>query len=194
MTDLHDAGQLSRSDRLRRLLVEPAAATPDDRGTATPPPGAPGQRPGADAERLVGLVAAPWAAGIAIVVCAALLAHDPGARLATGALDPRHVSQSYYYGVLAVMVALSVGMLVAAWYRKGLFVGIAMALYGLALFNLRYWGFAVPFLLGAGWLLVRGYRAWHDDHAERAGPTTVTPSASPRASRRYTPPSSATRS
>ena len=42
--------------------------------------------------------------------------------------------------------------------RKRLFHGIAMALFGLAVFNLHYWGFGVPFFLVGAWYLVRAYR------------------------------------
>ncbi len=45
-------------------------------------------------------------------------------------------------------------MLVTAYFRKRFFLGIAMALYGLSVFNLHYWGFGVPFLMVGAWLLV----------------------------------------
>ena len=41
--------------------------------------------------------------------------------------------------------------------RKRLLVGIAMALYGLSIFNLHYWGFGIPFILGGAWYLVRAH-------------------------------------
>ena len=52
-----------------------------------------------------------------------------------------------------------------------------MALYGLAVFNLHYWGFGVPFILVGAWLLVRAYRLQRDlreatgDAPARPGPT-----------------------
>ena len=33
-----------------------------------------------------------------------------------------------------------------------------MALYGLSIFNLHFWGFGVPYLLFGSWYLVRAYR------------------------------------
>ena len=50
-------------------------------------------------------------------------------------------------------------MLATAWWRKRLYLGIVMALYGLTVFNLHYWGFGIPYLLCAGWWIVRAYRA-----------------------------------
>jgi len=86
-------------------------------------------------------------------------------------------------------------MLVLALMRKRLFLGIVMALYGLGIFNLHYWGFGVPFLLFGAWYLVRAYRlqqslklATGDDPrgATRNG-------SSPPSSKRYTPPTSGRR-
>ncbi len=80
-----------------------------------------------------------------------------------------------------------------------MFLGIALALYGLAVFNLHYWGFGVPFLLAGAWYLVRAYRLSQElkrvggsrrvavERSEppgqpwRAGPR-------PRPNKRYTPP------
>ena len=45
-----------------------------------------------------------------------------------------------------------------AWLRKRLILGIVMALFGLGIFNLHYWGFGVPFLLAGSWYLVRAWR------------------------------------
>ena len=61
-----------------------------------------------------------------------------------------------------VFLGLAAVMLVSAYFRKRLFLGIAMALYGLAIFNLHYWGFGVPFIMVGAWLLVRAYRAQRD--------------------------------
>ena len=65
-------------------------------------------------------------------------------------------------------------ILVASLLRKRLFQGITMALYGLAVFNLRFWGFGVPFLLAGAWYLVRAYRLQQAlkraEAAERARP------------------------
>ena len=33
-----------------------------------------------------------------------------------------------------------------------------MALYGLSIFNLHYWGFGLPFIMVGAWYLVRAYR------------------------------------
>jgi hypothetical protein len=80
--------------------------------------------------------------------------------------------------------------------RKRFFLGLTMALYGLATFNLHYWGFGVPFLLFGAWLLVRTWRlqqslklATGDAPVSRAQKSRPTPRTStPRANKRYTPP------
>ena len=51
-----------------------------------------------------------------------------------------------------MLLGLALLMLVTAWWRKRLFLGITMALYGLAIFNLHYWGFGIPYILAAAWL------------------------------------------
>ena len=57
-----------------------------------------------------------------------------------------------------VILGMAVLILVSSLLRKRLFQGITLALYGLAVFNLRFWGFGVPFLLAGAWYLVRAYR------------------------------------
>jgi hypothetical protein len=111
-----------------------------------------------DKERLIGLIAAPWAAGIGVIVGTTLIDRDPAAYLASGAANPLHVSITLYHEVLGVLVVLSIAMLAMALLRKRLFLGIVLALYGLTIFNLHYWGFGVPFLLCGAWYLVRASR------------------------------------
>lgn len=168
------------------MLLQPTphgrASTADATGTAM-------VTSDVDKERLIGLIAAPWAAAISILIVAALVGHDPSAHLASGASNPMHVGVSRYYEALAALLALSIAMLASAWFRRRLFLGIVMALYGLTVSNLHYWGFAVPYLLCAGWLVVRGYRAHQDERASSAA--TGATATVPRASRRYTPPSPA---
>src|SRR5581483_8643910 len=89
-----------------------------------------------DQERLLGVVAAPLAALIGILVASAQISN---AQL-------QHKSTGVYVSLLGVLVALSVVMLVTALLRRRLFLGMSMALYGLAVFNLRYWGFGLPFI------------------------------------------------
>ena len=161
-----------------------------------------------DKERLIGLIAAPWAAGIGILVGSELIAHDPPARLSDGLVNPLHVNVGLYHEVLAALVVLSVVMLVTAMLRKRLYLGIVMALYGLTVFNLHYWGFGVPFVMVGAWYLVRSYRLQRslreatggsprrlaaDERGarRRAG---VSYAGRPRASKRYTPPASPRRS
>ena len=57
-----------------------------------------------------------------------------------------------------MLLAMAALMLVAGWLRKRLILGIVMALFGLGIFNLHYWGFGVPFLMGGSWYLVRAWR------------------------------------
>jgi hypothetical protein len=141
-----------------------------------------------DKERLIGLIAAPFAAAIGFLITSALISHDPAAP------SRLHVSVSLYHEVLIALLVLSVAMEVTAWFRKRLYLGIALALFGLTVFNLHYWGFGVPFLLFGAWMLVRAYRLQRS-----ANEATSTESGDldrpgdagrPRQNRRYTPPTS----
>jgi hypothetical protein len=158
-----------------------------------------------DKERLIGLLAAPLAAIIGISVTSALIANDPPAYLKNGRANPLHVSVSLYHNLTLVVLALAVLILVTAWFRKRMFMGISMALYGLAVFNLHYWGFGIPFVLAGAWYLVRSYRLQQDlrvatgQRAPRPGQPRPggggkSPGGRPSASGRYTPPSPPRRS
>ena len=144
-----------------------------------------------DKERLVGLLLAPVAAAIALLVVASLVAHDPKA-IVNGQIDKLHVNPSLYVELGAVTLALALLMLGAAWFRKRLILGIAMALYGLSIFNLHYWGFGFPFILVGAWYLVRAYRLSEKlkhakaDQPGAAGGGSAAPR--PQPSKRYTPP------
>ena len=138
-----------------------------------------------DKERLVGLLVSPVAAAIGFALTTALVAKDPKLP------DPHHVNPSQYteFGLLAM--ALSLAMLGTAWFRKRTFFGIAAALYGLSLFNLRWWGFGVPYILIGSWFLVRAYRLGEKLKMAKAGDnpsprTAVKRTGSPN--KRYTPP------
>jgi hypothetical protein len=155
-----------------------------------------------DKERLFGLIAAPLAAAIALLVVSALISNNPPALLKNGQANRLHVSPSLYEALAVVLVALSLAMLVAALLRKRVLLGIVMALYGLAMVNLRYWGFGIPFILVAAWLLVRAYRCQRELResaaAAPAAPAGAAASAPPRRSapqsnKRYTAPGSSRR-
>lgn len=145
-----------------------------------------------DKERAIGLFAAPIAAAIGLLVTGDLLAHDPKE-------ITKHVAPSLYVELGAVTVVLALAMLGAAWFRKRTFIGIAMALYGLSIFNLHYWGFGLPYILGGAWYLVRAYRLSERlkfAKAEQGGGTaTATRLGPPRPqqSKRYTPPAAPAR-
>jgi hypothetical protein len=134
-----------------------------------------------DKERAIGLIAAPLAAIIGIVISSASIDYAKA----------HHQSLTVYDELTYVMLGLAVLMLAAAWWRKRLFLGITLALYGLAVFNLRYWGFGIPFLLAGSWYLVRAYRlqqALKRAEGGGAAPTRRTTGARPNPSKRYTPP------
>ena len=140
-----------------------------------------------DKERAIGLVAAPVAAALGFIIINALIKNDPAAG------TKNYVNPSLYHELLGVLLGLSVLMLVTALWRKRLFLGIALALYGLAVFNLHYWGFGVPFLLAGAWYLVRAYRFQQElKRAEAGSPPPRAKSASngsrPRSNKRYTRP------
>lgn len=143
-----------------------------------------------DKERLVGLIAAPLAGMIGLVVTGNLIANDPKAVLANGEINKLHVNPSLYLELGGVALGLAVLMLLMAWFRKRLYLGITMALYGLSIFNLHFWGFGLPFILAGAWLLVRAYRLQSKLRlAKDSGPASGRPqSGSARASKRYTPP------
>lgn len=181
-------------DRLRRAFLKPAPEPAGPAPKPVPPPSAEeledSVRFADDKERLIGLVAAPFAAGIGLLVISALIANDP-----RNHHSAHYVNPTIYHELLIVVLVLSVAMLAAAWFRKRLYLGIVTALYGLAIFNLHYWGFGVPFIMVAAWLLVRSYRLQRDlRQATGVGPTgrgrgssRASSAGAPR-SRRYTPP------
>jgi hypothetical protein len=150
-----------------------------------------------DKERLVGLLLAPVAAAIALLVVASLTAHDPKALLSNGQINKLHVNPSLYAELGAVTLALALLMLGAAWFRKRILLGIAMALYGLSIFNLHYWGFGFPFILAGAWYLVRAYRLSEklkQAKAEQPGTSGLGPAGPrPQPSKRYTPPAAPVR-
>ena len=137
-----------------------------------------------DKERAIGLIAAPLAALIGIAVSSASIDYA----------KTHHQSLTVYDELTYVILGLAVLMLATAWWRKRLFLGITMALYGLAVFNLHYWGFGIPFLLAGSWYLVRAYRLQQALKRAQGGRTasarrmTASNGARPRPSKRYTPP------
>ena len=163
--------------RLKRALLKPVPedTVPTSTKDLTPAELEAEARAANDQERLLGVVAAPLAALIGILVASSQISNA----------QSLHKSTGVYYSLLGVLVALAVVMLGAALTRRRLILGMAMALYGLGVFNLHYWGFGVPFIAGAAWLLVRAYRLQRDwreasEPRDRRG--------GPRASGRYTPP------
>lgn len=159
-----NAERPSWADRLRNAFLKPEDP---DRARPAAQPGSVEEleaavRSADDKERAVGLLGAPLAALVSMLVIGALVSTDPPAHLKNGRPNPQYVSVALYHEVLVVLLALSVVMLVMAMLRKRLFLGIAMALFGLAVFNLHYWGFGIPFLMGGAWLLVRAYRLQRD--------------------------------
>jgi hypothetical protein len=141
-----------------------------------------------DKERAIGFIAAPVAAALSFLIIGTLLHNDP-------AIDTKnYVSPSLYHTLQFVLLGLSVLILGSALWRKRMFIGITMALYGLAVFNLHYWGFGVPYLLAGAWYLVRAYRLQQElKRVEGSGVTSrsaarPTSGARPRPNKRYTPP------
>jgi hypothetical protein len=142
-----------------------------------------------DKERNIGLIAAPLAALVGLLVTANLINHARSLNQST----------SVYETLTFVLLGVAVLMLAMAWFRKRLFLGILMAIFGLSIFNLRFWGFGIPFLMGGAWLLVRAYRLQKQvklaggGSGRAYGPpgSNRLPSAGgvlPRPSKRYTPP------
>ncbi len=109
-------------------------------------------------ERAIGLLAGPVATLIAFAVVHEVVTHDPAQYLSNGAANSAYVNPSIYYELFVILLILSFGMSAMAMWRKRIPLGIATALYGLAIFNMHYWGFGVPFVLVGAWYLVRAYR------------------------------------
>jgi len=174
----------SLADRLRRRFLKPAPEP--ESGATRSPVRSPTEdeleariRSMDDQERLLGVVAAPMAGLIGVLVGGQEISHATHSQLST------------YYSLLGVLVALSVVMLITALTRKRMYLGISLALYGLAVFNLHYWGFGIPFILGGAWLLVRSYRIQREYREATDGPLGSgrgRGGAGPRPSKRYTPP------
>jgi hypothetical protein len=188
---LHGPDNVSVGERFRSAVLKP-----EDPDRPAPAQAAPAsveelrdaERYADDRERFLGLVAAPLAAAIGFLIANYLIDHDPAATLSNGQPNPAHASVATYHTLELVLIALALVMLGSAWYRKRLFLGISTALYGLGVFNLHYWGFGVPFLLGGAWLLVRAYRA-HQAVREATGQGRGGGGVSrPRPNKRYTPP------
>ncbi|HEY5385638.1 MAG TPA: hypothetical protein VIJ56_10410 [Acidimicrobiales bacterium] len=143
-----------------------------------------------DKERAIGLVAAPVAAFIGLLIGNASVNYA----------KTHNLSTSVYDKLTYVLLGLAVLVLLSSWLRKRMFQGITLALYGLAIFQLHYtyFGFAAPFLLAGAWYLIRAWRLQQElKKAEAAGPqaprpkgaTTNAAAPRPRRNKRYTPPS-----
>ncbi|HTT87846.1 MAG TPA: hypothetical protein VMF60_10790, partial [Acidimicrobiales bacterium] len=180
------------AERLRDAMVKPVGAeAPSQPATARKPTRAEDieaeLRSATDNERLLGMLAAPFAAVIGFIVANT---------------NPNHVSEGLKHEDELVMLGLSLLILLTAVLRKRLFLAIALALFGLTSFDLHLWGFAIPYILGAAWLLVRSYRLQRELKAAgsataprpRAGGKGIPYSARARASKRYTPPTPPKRS
>jgi len=199
-TDFDDSGadqpKLTFFERLRYTMVKP-----DDSGKVTNDQPALSREEleatvarADDKERNIGLVAAPVGAIVALFISADLIHHAQQ----TGQ------STSTYQTLTFVLLGMAVLMLATAWLRKRLFIGITMALFGLGIFNLHYWGFGLPFLMGGAWYLVRAWRLQsklklagggsgrgYGPPNSKVSPTNRLPSAGgvlPRPNKRYTPP------
>lgn len=138
-----------------------------------------------DRERLAGVVAAPVAALIDFVVVGVLAARDRSAQLG--------VAVTRYEELEVVLLVVAVGILASAVGRRRVPLGAALGLQGLALFDLRFWGFAIPFVAAGAWLVARAYRSPAPAPApEPEGPGTPGPSGADRsgpvsANKRFTP-------
>ncbi len=141
-----------------------------------------------DKERNIGFIAAPIGAVVALLISANLINHAKSLGEST----------SVYQTLTFVLLGMAVLILVTSWLRKRLFMGILLAMFGLGIFNLRFWGFGIPFLMAGAWLLVRAYRLQKKLRLAGGGsksgygpPNSRLPSAGgvlPRPNKRYTPP------
>jgi Ca2+/Na+ antiporter len=178
---------MTRWERLKYAMVQPDdspddAAPADDRSTDEIQTEI---RRSNDKERAIGLVVAPIAAIVGILISSASINYAKSHGQSVGVYDE----------LTYVLLGLAVLILVASLLRKRLFQGITIALFGVAVFQLKYSyvGFAAPFVLVGAWYLVRSYRLQQalKSAEATAGPTRAKRSvngARPRPSKRYTPP------
>ncbi len=141
-----------------------------------------------DKERLIGLVAAPIAAMVGLLISTASIDYA----------RTHHQNVHVYEELTYVLLGLAGLILVASLMRKRLFQGITLALFGLAVFQLHYTyvGFAAPFILAGAWYMVRAYRLQQALRRAEAGEgrapgksrTQSSNAARPRPNKRYTPP------
>lgn len=172
-----DPDKPTLSERLTRAMIKAETAErPVNEGPTTVDELEDAVKRANDNERLIGLLAAPVAGMVGLLVTGSLLANDPK-------------SYSSVYRVLTLtLLALALVMLASAWFRKRLYLGVAMALYGLSIFNLHFWGFGVPFLLFGSWYLVRAYRLQQKlKLAKGDAPAGGGGGGQARANKRYTP-------
>jgi hypothetical protein len=179
------------------MLLRPAVMAESSTGADRPKPEEPTTeaeieatiKRASDKERLIGLILAPVAAAIGFLVTSALVHNDPAALYANGQLNPHHTNPTLYTELGLLSMALAIGMLASAWFRKRLLLGATMAMYGLSLFNLHYWGFGVPFIMFGSWYLVRAYRLSQKLKLVKSdGTGGAVASRRPQQSKRYTPP------
>lgn len=183
-------------DRLERAFLKPVDPAKAQKSASPPRPEdlsveeLDAARYSDDQERLIGLSLAPLAGVIAILVTAHQLGNNPATYLPSGRPNPAHVSTALAHELELVLIALAAIILVTSLLRRRLYTGIATALYGLAIFNLHWWGFGIPFVLAGAWFLVRAYRA-HQAYttAVKGGPGRRPTSGAPPpgANKRYTP-------
>ena len=143
-----------------------------------------------DKERAIGLVVAPVAAIVGLLISSASIDNARSHGQSVGV----------YEELTYVLLGLAVLILVSSLLRKRLFQGITIALFGVAVFQLKYSyvGFAAPFVLVGAWYLVRSYRlqqALKRAEADGGGPARPRRRRSQRdaghaarANKRYTPP------
>lgn len=180
-----DAPTMTRWERLKYTLVR-AEEEPDDKSRAEDRAVEDIEediRQSNDKERAIGLAAGPIAALVGIVIGSSSIDYARS----------HHESLGTFETLTYVLLGLAVLILVSSLRRKRLFQGITLALYGLAVFNLHYWGFGIPFVMAGAWYLVRAYRFQQELKRAEAASTGAPPSkgvangARPRPSKRYTP-------
>ncbi len=188
---------------LSNMMLKPAVAAESRTGEDRPKDPVPTTVPELEAaikraddkERMIGLLAAPVAAAIVFIVTASLAHTNSNHYLANGAVNPHYTNPSHYTGLGLVTLGLALVMLGGAWFRKRLVIGIAAALYGLSFFNLKYWGFGLPYIMIGAWYMVRAYRLSQKLKLAKAAdaPSYGPSGAQAPSNKRYTPPSAPAR-
>ncbi len=115
-----DPDKAPLGERLREAIVKPVEPSAAAKAKAADEPLSVEELEDAvryadDKERLTGLLLAPVAAAIGLIIISDRISHNPAQFLKSGKVNPQHVSVSLYHELELVLLGLAVVMLVTAY-------------------------------------------------------------------------------